>query len=141
MTETGVYRNTDYGKQLIHFDGMVYNRSGKPDSTGKISPTDIDGCMELNDKAWLIYEVKRVGTDISTGQRIALERLTEDLAKTGKYVICIIGEHNAKSANDLIYLKDCKVRQMKIGSKPWREPDFDYTVKEATDRALDQAFQ
>lgn len=40
----------------------------------KITPTDIDGCVERNGK-FLILETKRPGADMPTGQEVALKRM------------------------------------------------------------------
>lgn len=54
---------------------------------GKISPTDIDGFVEMNGR-FLFLETKRIGAHIPQGQEILFKRC----AKRGDVVIVIWGE-------------------------------------------------
>ena len=122
--ERGVYRNMADGKQIVSFEGLVY---------GNKSPTDIDGVFEYDNKAWIVYEVKRKGVQIRYGQKLALERMINDLSATGKYCIAVIAEHEVYDKSKPIPLLNCRVREYKLNNKPWRQPEFEHTGKEVTD--------
>lgn len=128
MNKRGVYQHKERAKQLLLYEGMQYMN---------ITPTDIDGCIEYHNKAWFFYEIKEKGTPIKMGQRIALERLVKDTSTAGKYSIAIIAEHEEYDTEKPVYLKDCVVRELKIGNEKWRPPNKPMTVKEITDLCID----
>lgn len=68
---------------------------------GNITPTDIDGIMEYQDKAYIIFELKYGDTDLPFGQRLALERLCRDLKKTGKFILGCVSSHRDSPPNDI----------------------------------------
>jgi hypothetical protein len=74
-------------RQERDFSGLTY---------GKITPTDLDGVIEYHDKGYVLIEVKVNGNDMPTGQRLALERLCDDLQNT-KPTILIVGIHDTPS--------------------------------------------
>ena len=49
---------------------------------GKISPTDIDGFIEIGNEKFIFIECKYGDSELPTGQRIALERLVDVVATT-----------------------------------------------------------
>lgn len=57
-----------------------------------IGATDIDGLIEYHNKLYILMEAKAGGGQLSTGQRLALERLCDDLSKTKKCIL-FIGTH------------------------------------------------
>ena len=59
-------RNSKQTKQGIDFTGL---------QNGKIHPTDIDAVLEFDNKVLVLFEMKRKGNDIPTGQRLVLERV------------------------------------------------------------------
>lgn len=111
-------------KQLILFEDMP------------IGHTDYDAVCEYHNMAWLIYEVKKHGTGLDLGQRLALERDVEDKAKAGKWSIGIVVEHSVKNPDDPIWLKDCIVKEIKICNNPWREITHPMTASEFEKKCL-----
>lgn len=65
MAERGVLRNAAYAKQQIVFAGMKW---------GTITPTDIDGFIDFNDRLFVFIEAKYGNAPLGIGQRLALER-------------------------------------------------------------------
>ena len=61
-------RNANQVKQAIDFTGI---------KNGKIHPSDIDAAFEFDNEALILIEVKRIGNDIPTGQRLLLERICD----------------------------------------------------------------
>ena len=87
----GSINNRERAKQLNDFSNLQY---------GTITPTDLDGIIEYQDKAYVLLEIKHGENLIdewfkpNNGQRIAFERLTDNLQKSGKETICIIATHD-----------------------------------------------
>ena len=115
MTERGVYKNANRGRQLIRFDGIQY---------GNITPTDGDVMIEYKNQLWVFGEVKMVGVEVPYGQRLALERLVVDTGKAGKHSIAIIGDHNIRDIMQDVYLaKDVMAREFfSTETNLWRPP-------------------
>ena len=110
----GVFDHEDRARQLIRFDGM---------NIKKRSFTDFDAVMEWRNVGWLAFEVKQVGKDVPTGQRIALERLVRDTTIAGKYAVAAVVEHNVFDPHEDIYLRKCLVRSLFISNEyRWRPP-------------------
>ena len=84
LNNRGVIINPDRARQLRDFSGLRY---------GLITPTDIDGFIEYHDKAHIFIELKYKNAPFPFGQRLAYERLINDLSKTGKPTIYIIANH------------------------------------------------
>lgn len=111
-------------KQVLSFIGIQY---------GTITLTDVDAIMEYHDVAWFYFEVKKKGKTVDTGQRLTMDRFTKDMFSIGKFAIAIVAEHDVDNPNEIVYLKDCVVRELKIDNNSWRKPDRPITVKEMTD--------
>lgn len=116
-------QNTAKLTQPISFKDMDY---------GKKSPTDIDAIFEISNKAYIIYEVKAKGKPLPTGQRICLERMTDDFQKIGKKSITIICDHETPEGEP-INLAECEVRKYYANGQ---YKYFDGTVRELTDLVM-----
>ena len=97
-------------------------------------PTDIDGLLELRDKLFILFEVKMLGNDMPTGQRLSLERVADALTAT-KPTLLIVAEHHTPSDQpvDLAACTVAKVRYNRewISRVPYR------TVREMVDKFID----
>lgn len=82
--ERGVIENREAAAQIRDFSGLRF---------GNITPTDIDGLVDYRWKCWVLFELKHVGKDLPGGQRLAFERLVDDLAKI-RPAIAFVSEHN-----------------------------------------------
>ena len=93
-----IIRNDNQIKQGIDFTGV---------QNGNIHPTDIDAVLEFNNEALILIEAKRVGNEISTGQRLVLERIC-DSWHTRKSIALFV-THTIEDTSELIRLDECKV--------------------------------
>lgn len=126
MAERGVYTNPNRGKQLLRFDGMRFLDS--------ITPTDIDGLIEVRDQIIVFFEAKLQNKEVPFGQKLALERLVKDAGKAGKHAIAIIGEHNVIDPSEDVFMKDLLVREVfTTESQRWKPPKRRLYAKEAAD--------
>jgi len=109
----GEIRNRKRFKQVVNFKELTY---------GKISPTDIDGFIDFQDKLFIIIELKLVGIGLETGQRLAFERLNDNLEKAGKHSVVLIAEHNVTNCDDDIDVYKCEVVMYRL-HKTWRDQE------------------
>jgi len=121
----GTFQNNARAKQLIRFDGMTFEN---------ISPTDIDAFIEYHDKAYVLFECKSGDADMSRGQRLALERMTDDLQRAGKETVLLICEHNVPCCDD-VFLKQTAVRRY-YRKKRYHETKGKLTAREFADKFL-----
>lgn len=126
MEERGVIQNKDKALQVNNFDHLLY---------GKITPTDIDGLIELRNRAYVFIETKNDGAEIKPGQRLAIERLVKDL-RTKKPTIALIARHHITPPND-IPTADCIVSEY-IFNGEWVTTASNQTVKQWIDRFINK---
>lgn len=118
---------------MLSFEGMDYDNG--------IHPTDIDGVIEYQGKAYVLYEAKHDGADLRYAQRLYLERTVKDYAKAGKIAIAIVADHQGKDPNKKVLLKDCIVREFLVSAKldlGWMRRTKPTTCQELTDFYLSQ---
>jgi len=125
MENRGVIYNYDRARQQNDFSGLCF---------GKITPTDIDGLMEYQNKAWFLIEVKFGETQMKYGQRLAFERLIDDMEAVGKKAICLVAKHNTPIEED-IDTANCAVTEYRVGGK-WTLMTGEVTVRQAIDMLL-----
>lgn len=106
----GVIYNRNRKKQINIFDKICY---------GKITPTDIDGLIEYHNKAYVIIEVKLENVDLPPGQHLAIERLIDDLERSGKPAIGIVSSHQIIDYTRDVDVADTIVRQYRY-KREWR---------------------
>ena len=90
--QRGEIKNRKYAAQLRNFSGLVYG------TNGTITPTDIDGLIEYEDKCFVFIEAKYEGAELPYGQRLALERLVDSLDKPS---VLFIANHCSKDDIDM----------------------------------------
>lgn len=100
MSKRGEIRNEEYARPLILYKGMAWN---------KITPTDIDGCIDFQDKVFIFFEVKHGKTNLTLGQKILLERLVNRINKSGAHSYALICRHFIDGD---VLLKDCIVHDV-----------------------------
>jgi hypothetical protein len=127
----GVIENTARAQQINDFSGLLY---------GKITPTDIDGLIEYQDKAYVFIEVKYNGKDLPYGQRLAIKRLVDDTSAQGKQAIALIVNHEVADTSASVPVAECIVREMYHSKeKLWRPPKMPMTTREIIDGFLKAA--
>lgn len=87
----GTIQREDCFKQPISFKGMLFNgRNGMPN----VSPTDIDGYIQLdNEKCHIFFELKYSG-NASVGQLGAFEKLVDAISPDRADGILFIAKHS-----------------------------------------------
>jgi len=100
---------------------------------GNITPTDIDALIEYQDKCYIFIEAKKTGAQMPYGQRIALERLCDDLQRV-KPTILILMTHNT-NANQEIDFANSLVDKYRYKGE-WKTPQNVPTVKMLIDSFL-----
>jgi len=122
--ERGEIRTPEYALQVRDFTGLRY---------GKITPTDIDGFIDFDNKLFIFLEPKYKGKGVDRGQELALERLCDACRKAGVRSVVIVADHEA-SPPAPIPCAACVVRVIYDGT--WRPPNFPITVRKAIDYLL-----
>lgn len=74
MAERGEFRNIKHGLERADFSGLRF---------GTITPTDIDGLIEFEDRCCIFMETKHGDADLPLGQRLALERSCDKWGDAG----------------------------------------------------------
>jgi len=94
FSKRGEYKNENYAKQLNSFEGLLRRRG--------ITPTDIDGLIDYNGKAFVILEGKHGDARIPMGQRMALENIANAMQDGGRQVIVLVFRHYVKMPDTII---------------------------------------
>jgi hypothetical protein len=92
--ERGNIKFKGRAKQLNSFSGMIRRRN--------ITPTDIDGIIDYNGKAFVILEGKYGDAELPKGQKMALENLANTILSANKRVVVIIYRHFIHDTNQEI---------------------------------------
>jgi len=112
-------------QQIIDFSGLRY---------GNITPTDLDGLIEYQDEAYILIEIKYLDALVPYGQNLALERLTDDLERSGKPTLCIVATHDVSRTKDVVNGASAKVRKFRLkGGWCQYAPELGITVKDLSD--------
>lgn len=108
--QRGVIQNRARAAQIRNFHNLRF---------GTITPTDIDGLIEYQDRLYILLEAKMKGAEMPYGQMLALTRVVDDLAKTKKSIL-ILGTHETSTAQD-IDMGLLEVEKFYFNGK-WRSP-------------------
>ena len=98
--ERGKIKNRQYANRVRDFSGLRY---------GNITATDIDGLIEYKNTCYIFIETKYKDAELPFGQRLALERLTDDLEKV-KPVITIVATYSNEGDIDVAHALVCEYR-------------------------------
>ncbi len=128
QNDRGKIYNYARASQQIDFRGLRF---------GNITPTDIDGLIEYKNIAYILMEFKLRSNAIPGGQRLALERMTDDYNKAGKASICIIASHDTDDVSVDIDAAKAIVTEYRYKSG-WVKPVGIFTVREWIERFLRQ---
>lgn len=110
-----------YFKQCLDFSGL---------KDGNKLATDIDCFIEIDDKLYIIIEIKHENSkEIPLGQRIALERLCKRLNTNTSKCFVLIGEHNVPN-NQIINICQTKLISYNNG-KQWVTPKNNTNILQA----------
>jgi len=125
MIERGKIRNREYARQIKDYSGLKF---------GTISPTDIDGFLDFGNTLFIIIEVKYKNANLSRGQKLAFERLCDNLQNSGKHTYLLIGTHNSENDIDVAKCKLVKYRY----KKEWKYPKINITIRKVIDKLLEK---
>lgn len=81
----GLIQNRERARQIIAYDNLRFKR--------RITPTDIDGYFEYDDKAFVFYELKYGNAHPPQGQLLALKRLVKAITESGRKAVLFICNH------------------------------------------------
>lgn len=95
---------------------------------GKITPTDIDGLIEYQNKAYILLEAKSGDAPTPYGQKLALERMCDDLQKIKPTLLIFV--HHDTPVNQAIDFARCQVGQFRYKGQ-YRQ--FEKSVKQLID--------
>lgn len=124
---TSRIKNPHLMAQLVDFGGLNID--------GRIYPTDIDGIIEYKNTEYIIFEIKYKGSEVSLGQRLALERMVNDFETAGKRAVVMVCEHTVADYTKPVFAAFCKVREVYCsGDKHWRKLTDKILVREAIDK-------
>lgn len=101
MSERGEIRNRKQAAQIRDFRGLRF---------GNITPTDVDGMIEYQNKAFVFIETKFQDAELPTGQKLALERVCDALERSGRPTLVIVASHNSSEDIDMA---NTKVREFR----------------------------
>lgn len=115
-----MFLHRDRAKQLIDFDGI---------QVLGMRPTDLDGVMDIKDKAYIFFEMKHNNAPLPFGQQLLLQRLVDRCSDEGRPCIALIASHDVDNTDDDVIAKDCIVRKY-YWSKDhsWHTPKETYRV-------------
>jgi len=112
-------------RQQRDYSGLRYDN---------VTPTDIDGIIDYHNQAWIILELKYLDAELPYGQRLAFERLTDDLAQV-KPAIFIIASHDIENTSVDIPAAECSVFSYRKDFA-WHIPQNPVTVKELIEQEM-----
>lgn len=119
MTERGRFYHIPRAEQLISFVGLQW---------GRITPSDLDCCIDFGGQAFVYVEVKYDDTPILRGQQLLLERLCELAEKSNLPAIAILAKHQINVG--MVVLAEAEVVEF-YWKGGWREPSRCMTVRQA----------
>jgi hypothetical protein len=118
----GKIRNPEYSSQIFRFEGMRWE---------SITPTDIDCFVEFGDRLFCFVEAKYKNSELSRGQKLALERTVSALESTGRIAIIFKATHSERVGE--IDMGSCEITEYFMRGE-WKPPPKGLTVKEGIDR-------
>lgn len=125
MQERGKIRHREHATVINDFSGLRLKN---------ITPTDIDGFIEYQNKAMIFFELKYMSAPLPFGQRLALERLV-DISAENRPSILFIAEYSELNAHGDVDSSMCVVREYRY-KKKWTKPKRDYTLSVAIHKFL-----
>tara|TARA_B100000214_G_scaffold113066_1_gene79899 strand:- start:2698 stop:3078 length:381 start_codon:yes stop_codon:yes gene_type:complete len=99
-------KNSNRAKQGIEFSGVEW---------GKIHPSDIDFVLEFKNKVLILGEVKFKGIELTTGQKLMLERIADSWHTGISFVI--FAHHTHEDDTTDIPLQKCEVYKIYYDKK------------------------
>ncbi len=124
----GKIHNRKRGRQIIDFSGIRY---------GNITPTDLDGFFEKENRIFVFYEYKLPNVERPKGQEVALTRIVDGLSAAGKSAVLFLCRHDAYNPDEDIQADKAIVEKLYWNNR-WHTGKG-LTVKEQTDSFMQWA--
>ena len=121
MDNNDPFRNRKQAARLRNFSGMRF---------GSMMLTDIDGYLEYHHHCHVFVETKYKDSKLPLGQRIAYERLCDDL-QTVRPTIVVVSSHEAEADED-IDVANTTVSEYRLNGH-WHTPDRPRKTREFVD--------
>lgn len=115
----GTIQHRERARQIIDFSGIRY---------GNITPTDIDGFFEYHNRVFVFCEMKLTGAQLPDGQRMAIERLVDNLDYAGKHVVAFVCDHDVEETAQDVVAAETIVRTIYYHGR-WHLPTHEKTLK------------
>ena len=112
----------DRRKQLIDFSKLRYDN---------ITPTDIDGYIEKQNRMFIFFEFKYGDVEMPKGQKTAFTRLVDVLEKAGKDAVLMSCRHDVKDTSLEIDGAEAIVKEYYYKGQWYKS--INRTVKDVTD--------
>ena len=116
----GQILNREFGSQIRDFKGLRW---------GNITPTDLDIFIEFKNVLFVLAELKYGEAHLPYGQKLALERITDSLQKTGESFLFVC-KHDNRPPKDIIASES--IVSSFYWRKEWHNPKTVKTLFEAT---------
>ena len=134
MSIRGVISHRARAKQLNDFRNLRFERN--------ITPTDIDGFLDFDNKLFVWFELKyRDAGTFGTGQRKALERMCDAAVASGRRAFVILAVHQVEDTNEDVDVAICIVHSIYYhqgGKGKWHPQPGEPTVKESIDKMFNR---
>jgi len=121
--ERGAVRHRGHYTQLKDYSQLRY---------GLITPSDIDGVLDFQNRAFVFLELKFAGAEMSLGQRLMYERICDACQRGGVNSVVIVANHSSAS-DEMIPVHELPVDRVRFKGK-WSQMRPDDTVKSVIDR-------
>ena len=105
----GSIQYRERAKQLIEFNNLQFKRH--------ITPTNIDGFFEYDNKAFIFYELKLKDKDTPYGQRLALMRVVDAINATGRNAALFVCSHNVEDPKQDVDAAAAMVTECYLGER------------------------
>lgn len=105
----GIIQNRERARQINDFRNLRMKRN--------ITPTDIDGYFEYDDKAFIFYELKHGEARPSHGQSLAFTRIVDAINETGKDAVLFLCSHDVDDPEQDVDAAESKVVGCYLGKK------------------------
>lgn len=127
LQQRGIIQNRARKQQIADMSGLRFH---------KITPTDLDGFIDFDDRLFVFIEGKFISTPVLYGQGLSIDRLCDACDnRPHRYAIAIIADHHHPSDEDIDFA-NMTVRSWRFKGQ-WRKPlAHGTTVRKAIDRMV-----
>lgn len=120
----GVIQNRERKRQIVDFHSLLWD---------KITPTDIDGVIDFQNKLYIYFELKYGDANMPYGQRLAIERIIDSHENGGTPACGIVAQHDVGNPEDDIDAALCIVTEYRW-RYAWHKPQGTTSLRQAIDR-------